>query len=401
MGAFESGRKIVGILVVVAIGQVIGWGTVGLLAVVGREVAADLGMDITAVFAGNSIFYVATGLSAPLLAKAFIRFGARRVMIAGSIIAAPGFVLLSISTGPVSFFAAWIILGIAGSAKLATATYILLNEIVGRAAKRAIGALMLVTGLASSVLWPTTSFLSGVMGWRGTCLVYAALMALVCPPLYVFGLPRFVQRIEETGSSQFPRETKIVRKSTFYLIAAATVLCAFVTFGFGAIMIELLKAEGLSPTQAVTFGSMLGVIQVSARGLDFLGGGRWDGITTALIATTTLVAAILLLMIGGGSHWMIAAFILLYGLGSGALAVARATIPLVFYDSVEFAKATSRIAMPLNLIAAASPPILVGLLSNFGSHALLGFGALCASAALGMLYWLSRRRPSSRPIATS
>ena len=146
---------------------------------------------------------------------------------------------------------------------------------------------------------------------------------------------------------------------------------------------------------------MLGVIQVSARGLDFLGGGRWDGITTALIATTTLVAAILLLMIGGGSHWMIAAFILLYGLGSGALAVARATIPLVFYDSVEFAKATSRIAMPLNLIAAASPPILVGLLSNFGSHALLGFGALCASAALGMLYWLSRRRPSSRPIATS
>ena len=81
MGSLESGRKIIGILVVVAIGQVIGWGTVGLLAVVGREVAADLGMDISAVFAGNSIFYVATGLSAPLLAKAFIRFGARRVMI--------------------------------------------------------------------------------------------------------------------------------------------------------------------------------------------------------------------------------------------------------------------------------------------------------------------------------
>src|SRR4029079_16611595 len=155
--------------------------------------------------------------SAPLLAKAFIRFGARRVMIAGSVIATPGFVLLSISTGPVSFFAAWVILGIAGSAKLATATYILLNEIVGRAAKRAIGALMLVTGLASSVFWPTTSLLSGVMGWRGTCLVYAALMALICLPLYVFGLPRFVERKEEAaGSSRLPDETKIVRKGTFY-----------------------------------------------------------------------------------------------------------------------------------------------------------------------------------------
>jgi hypothetical protein len=162
----------------------------------------------------------------------------------------------------------------------------------------------------------------------------------------------------------------------------------------------LLKAEGLSAAQAVTFGSMLGVIQVSARGLDFLGGGRWDGITTALIATATMVVAILLLMIGG-SYWIIATFILLYGLGSGALAVARATIPLVFYDSVEFARATSRIALPLNLISAASSPILVGLLSNFGSHAMLGLGALCASAALLTLYWLSRHRPAKRLIAVN
>ncbi len=298
-----------------------------------------------------------------------------------------------------SFFAAWVILGIAGSATLATATYILLNEIVGRAARRAIGALMLVTGLASSVFWPTTSFLSGVMGWRGTCLVYAGLMVFVCLPLYVFGLPRHVGAEGGRRFAQVPTDqTRIVRKSTFYLIVSATILCAFVSFGFNATMIELLKAEGLTPAQAVTFGSMLGVIQVSARGLDFLGGGRWDGITTALIATATMVVAILLLMIGGGSYWIIATFILLYGLGSGALAVARATIPLVFYDSAEFARATSRIALPLNLISAASSPILVGLLSNFGSNVLLGLGALCASAALVMLYWLSRHRPVNRPI---
>ena len=250
MRSLESGKKIIGVLVVVAIGQVIGWGTVGLLAVVGREVGADLGMDISAVFAGNSIFYVATGLSAPVLAKAFIRFGARRVMIAGTIVAAPGFVLLSHSTGPASFFAAWVILGTAGSATLATATYILLNEIAGRGARRAIGALMLVTGLASSVFWPTTSFLSDVLGWRGTCLVYAGLMVLVCLPLYTFGLPRRTERKEEVGPLRLSGEPHIVRKSTFYLIVAATVLCAFVTFGFGATMIELLKAEGLSPTQA-------------------------------------------------------------------------------------------------------------------------------------------------------
>ena len=395
MRSLESGKKIIGVLVVVAIGQVIGWGTVGLLAVVGREVGADLGMDISAVFAGNSIFYVATGLSAPVLAKAFIRFGARRVMISGSIVAAPGFVLLSNSTGPASFFAAWVILGMAGSATLATATYILLNEIAGRAARRAIGALMLVTGLASSVFWPTTSFLSGAMGWRGTCLVYAGLMVLVCLPLYTFGLPRYAERKEEAaGSLRLPGEPHIVRKSTFYLIAIGDRIVRFRHFRIRRHHDRAAESGGPVADAGRHLRLDAGRDSGQRPGLDFLGGGRWDGITTALIATATLVVAILLLMIGGGSHWMIAAFILLYGLGSGALAVARATIPLVFYDNVEFARATSRIALPLNLISAASPPILVGLLSNFGSNALLGFGALCASAALLMLYWLSRHRPN-------
>ena len=148
------------------------------------------------------------------------------------------------------------------------------------------------------------------------------------------------------------------------------------------------------PVEAVTFGSMLGVIQVSARAVDFLGGDRWDGITTGLFAGLALPIAMLLLMVSGGSHWTIAAFILLYGLGSGGLAVARATIPLVFYDKAEFAKATSRIALPLNLISAASPPILVGLLTHLGSNMLLGLAMLCSCGALLILLWLSRHRPT-------
>ena len=74
------------VLIVLAIGQIIGWGTVGLLAVVGGQIAAELHMDLSAVFAGSSIFYALMGLCAPILAKPFILFGARRVMIAGTLI---------------------------------------------------------------------------------------------------------------------------------------------------------------------------------------------------------------------------------------------------------------------------------------------------------------------------
>jgi predicted MFS family arabinose efflux permease len=397
-----SGKTMLRVLVVLAIGQVIGWGTIGLLAVVGRQIAADLQMDISAVFAGNSVFYALMGLCAPVLARPFTQFGARRVMIAGTIIGAPGFVLLSLAQGPIQFFVAWMMLGTAGSATLATAAYIMLNEIAGRDAKRGIGAMMLVTGLASSIFWPTTSFLADAVGWRGACLVYAAMLLLLSLPLNYFGLPRRAEPKDDAVTVvASASETPIVHKSTFLLILAALALNAFVAFGLGAVFIELLKTEGLSPTQAVTFGSMLGVIQVSARGLDFLGGGRWDGITTGIFAGGAIPVAMLLLMFGGGSHWMIAAFILLYGMGSGAFAVARATIPLVFYDSAEFTKATSRLAMPLNLISAAAPPVLVSLLTQFGSSALLGVTMMCSCGALLILLWLRRLRPAIGTMAVT
>src|SRR5450631_1855132 len=66
MRLVESGQNIIGVLIVLATAQIIGWGTIGLLTVVGGQVAADLHMDITAVFAGSSVLYVVMGLCAPI-----------------------------------------------------------------------------------------------------------------------------------------------------------------------------------------------------------------------------------------------------------------------------------------------------------------------------------------------
>lgn len=399
MRFLKSDSRLIGVLLVLAITQLVGWGTIGLPAIVGRDLAADLGMSLPAVFAGTSVLYVAMGLCAPWLAKSFARHGARPIMMIGSVVTAPGFVLLSLAREPMLYFTAWIVLGVAGSATLSTGAYIMLNEVAGRQAKSAIGALMLVTGLSNSIFWPATSFLSGHLGWRGTCLVYAAMTLLVSLPLYAFAAPRRRGADCDGGAPAEPAEAPAFARSTFRLVVAAITLNAFVNFGLSAILIELLRAEGLAPAQAIAFGSMLGVIQVSARGLDFLGGGRWDGITTGLVAGTALPVAMLLLMMSEGTTWAVAVFILLYGAGSGAMAVARATIPLVFYDQAEFAKAMSMIALPLNLASAISPPLLVGLLTEFGSRAALGLTFVCSCATVLILVLLGRRRPRTAAAA--
>ncbi|MBV8921435.1 MAG: MFS transporter [Bradyrhizobium sp.] len=409
------------VLIVLAIGQIIGWGTIGLPAVVGRQLAADLGMDIVEVFAGTSVLYLVMGFCAPLLANAFGRHGARRVMIAGAAVATPGFLMLAFSRGEVSYFTAWMILGSAGSACLSTATYILLSEIAGSDAKRSIGALMLMTGLSSTIFWPITALLSAEAGWRVTCLVYAAAMGLVCVPLYMFGLPQrarapvlpravadppmaepaVVGRAADPKSAAPGHGRRKAATSTLYLIIAAISLNAFIAFGLGAVLIELLKSQGLAPAEAIALGSSLGIVQVSARGIDFLGGGRWDGVTTGLFAGAALPVAMLLLMLGQGLHWSIVGFMVIYGLGSGALAVARATIPLVFYDSTSYVAAASRIALPLNLMSAVAPAVLAGVLTRFGADMLLGLALLCSCAALAVLAILSQRRPRLRDTAQS
>ncbi|AWM11177.1 MFS transporter [Bradyrhizobium symbiodeficiens] len=396
MRFLKSDSRLIGVLLVLAITQLIGWATISLPAVVGRDLAADLGLSLPAVFAGNSVFYVTMGLCAPWLGKAFVRHGARNVMMVGTVVMVPGYVVLFFAHDPMLYFAGWVILGMGGSATLSTGAYILLNEIAGRQAKSAIGAVMLVTGLSSSVFWPTTSFLSGHFGWRVTCLVYAAMLILICLPLFAFGTPR--QRVVKEGAGvasklSKPSKAAAIPRSTFNLVVSAITLNAFVQFGLGAILIELLRAEGLAPAQAIAFGSMLGVIQVSARGLDFLGGGRWDGITTGLVAGTALPVAMMLLILSEGAIWAVAVFILLYGAGSGAMAVARATIPLVFYDQTEFAKASSMIALPLNLASALSPPLLAGLLTQFGGRGALGLTFVFSCAAVLILVLLGRRRP--------
>ena len=106
------------------------------------------------------------------------------------------------------------------------------------------------------------------------------------------------------------------------------------------------------------------------------------------------VPVAMLLLLAGGSAWQaVAAFILIYGISSGALAVSRATMPLVFFQKHDYARAASTIALPLNLLAAAAPPVLIGLLDHFGTTTLLLTAAGCSALAYSLLLVLHRLRP--------
>ncbi|MCM2292870.1 MFS transporter [Allorhizobium sp. BGMRC 0089] len=393
-------RKTIISLAVLSVTQIIGWGTLSLPAVSGRQMAAETGLSLPEIFSGNSILYVVMGICAPFLGTYFVRYGARRVMILGTMIMLPGYVLISLAHGPVFYLLGWLVLGVGGSATLTTAAYIQLNEIAGAKAKSAIGALMLLTGLSSSIFWPISWTLSEHFGWRATAQMFSLTLLVCSLPLYLFCLPKFEKPAGLAGTP-VPRRDVTARRfnSVFVMIVSAIALNSFVTFGLAAIMIELLKAIGLSPSEATAFGSLLGVLQVSARGMDFIGGGRWDGISTGITGGCALPLSMLLLLFAPHTHGTIVVFLIIYGLGSGALAVARATIPLVFYEKADYAQASSKMALPLNIISALAAPVLIAVLSSVGIAALLTLTLACSSTALLLLLFLAKARPVS-PVLT-
>ncbi|MCZ4072828.1 MFS transporter [Agrobacterium sp. LMR679] len=177
------------VLFLLALTQITGWGMVSVLPVIATTVATEFQTSLPMIFVGTSVMFVAMGLAAPWTGRAFRRFGPRSVMAAGAGMIAGGLCLLALAPGLLVFWAAWVLIGIAGSMFLTTSAYAYIADYAEDRARSLIGTLMLVTGLAGSVFWPITAFLDGLVGWRATILVYAGIMALVICPLVLIGLP--------------------------------------------------------------------------------------------------------------------------------------------------------------------------------------------------------------------
>lgn len=166
------------------------------------------------------------------------------------------------------------------------------------------------------------------------------------------------------------------------------------TWGFSLTIITLFEGRGLPHGTAVLVASFLGIAALTARVLDFTVGRRWNGLTTGLLAAAALPLSFAVLIFGAGAPAAIA-FVAVYGLASGALAVARSTMPLDLFPAAAYARASSMLALPLNLSFACAPPLFAAILAGPGSDVALWVAtglSLGALVSLSLLVLRHRRR---------
>ncbi|HEU0165928.1 MAG TPA: MFS transporter, partial [Thermomicrobiales bacterium] len=345
-------------VVVLGISQILAWGaTFNLPGVLGRPITNDLDLSLTIVLAGPTVMLVILAMVSWFLTSRFERHGARSIMIGGTILAAIGVMLLALSQNLASYMTAWIVLGFAGAGVLTTAAQIAIAEIAGPRAKQAIGLLALFGALSSPILWPIVNALQATIGWRSTTALLAACLITISLPLLWWALPPSPDSAPETDQMRpgaldsGPARTPL-NSVDFALVAIASAANGFITWGFSLTLVVLFEERQVSRDDAVALASFIGLASLAARALDYLGGRRWSGLTTGVAASLVLPVSYLVLLAGSG-YAVALTFVVLYGLAGGAMAVARSTIPLAIFPRDAYARASARLALPLNLAYAA------------------------------------------------
>jgi predicted MFS family arabinose efflux permease len=360
--------------------QLVCWGvSYYLMGVFGEDIARDLRWSRTMTYGGFAGAVALMGVISPFVGALVDRHGGRRIMTIGSGLMAIGLLGLSQAREPISYFAAWLVMGLAMRMTLYDAAFAALVRIAGPAARAPISQITLLGGLASSVFWPLGHVLAEAFGWRGALVVYAGFAATTAAVHWT--IPDKHYEEAETATAPAP---PLARAGRDHFLAAAlyagmVTLASFLSTGMSAHMIGIMSGLGMSAAAAVWVATLRGIGQSSARLCEVAFGGRLSPLTLGVLATVVLPFSF---MAGTFSGLSIAAgvtFGLVYGGGNGLLTIVRGTLPLVLFDPRGYGALVGRLASASFFASALAPVTYAAIIDAAGEAAALHVSAVVAA----------------------
>lgn len=373
----RSGRRIMA-----ALGptQILAWGTsYYLLTVLAAPIAADTGWSLTLIVGSFSAALLVSGLASPKVGRLISRHGGRSVLAGGAVLMAAGLAIVGLAPNLPAFFAGWLVIGCAMGASLYDPAFSTLGRIYGAAARRPITTLTLFGGFASTVCWPLSAWLVESVGWRGTCLAYAAVQIGFSLPLLMLGLPREgahePQAADQAASGNAVLSVR--QRRMFALLATALVLAGVLVTILSVHLVTLLQAREIGLAAAVSLGMLIGPAQVGGRIIEMALGQRYHPIWTLTAASVLIASGVVLLCLG---FRIPALALVLYGAGNGIWTIARGALPLAMFGPRDYPVLMGKLAMP-SLAAQALAPAIGAFLFDTGGPAWVFALVVCLALA--------------------
>ena len=205
---------------------------------------------------------LAWGIAGPFAGALADRFGAFRVLIAGSLLYAGGLVLMGLSTSGLAFTgSAGLLLGMAQSGT----TYAVVYGVIGRnvaAEKRswAMGVAAAAGSFGQFLMVPTENWLIGHLGWQQALFVLGCVALAIIPLAAGLKEPKFVVNPLQQSLSAALREA--FAYPSFLLLMAGYFVCGFQVVFIGVHMPSYLKDHGLSQDVATGALALIGLFNV-------------------------------------------------------------------------------------------------------------------------------------------
>ncbi|HEV7915325.1 MAG TPA: MFS transporter [Albitalea sp.] len=206
---------------------------------------------------------LAWGVSGPIAGAMADRFGAFRVLIAGSVLYALGLVTMGLATSGLAFTgSAGVLLGLAQSGT----TYAVVYGVIGRNVapdKRswAMGVAAAAGSFGQFLMVPVENWLIGDFGWQQALFILGC-VALAIVPL-AFGLREpSQQKVSGHHQSIAQALREAFAYPSFRWLMAGYFVCGFQVVFIGVHLPSYLRDHGLTPNVATTALALIGLFNV-------------------------------------------------------------------------------------------------------------------------------------------
>lgn len=368
--------------------QTLAWGASYYLpAILAEPMARDLGVATPTVFAAFSVALLLTAALGPAVGRWIDRRGGRPALTASNLLFAAGLVGLALAQGPVTLFAAWLAMGLGMATGLYEAAFAALAAAFGKEARGPITGVALIAGFASTVCWPASAWMEAEIGWRGACLVWAALhLVFALPVNRLLAPPRAAPKASAADATPAPPAADAAWTSAaLAFVFAATWI---VSVGLAAHLPRLLEQAGAAPAAALAAAALVGPAQVGARLLEFGLMRRANPLLSARLACLAHPLGAAALAVFGAPA--AAALTILHGAGNGVMTIAKGTLPLALFGPEGYGLRTGLLMAPARLGQAAAPLGFALLIDAWGAWTFAVTSGLMLAAFVALAALRSR-----------
>lgn len=364
----------------------------------------ELGWSTGTLTGAYSLALLLSGLAAPLVGRWLDRHGPRMLMTAGSVLGA----LLVLAWSRVdtlwAYYLIWALIGLVMATTLYEPAFTTIIHWFDRDRAKALLAVTVAAGFASTIFLPLSAWLVAALGWRSALLILAVLLAVLTVPPHLALLRRRPDdlglmvdgRPPEPDGTAVPATARhrgvelrtALRDPAFWWLAIAFALETFATVAISVHLIAYLTERGDGARFAAAAAGLIGAAQVGARILATLFGNRLSQITlTAMVFALQAVAVVIL--IGWPTRSGVLTAVLLLGAGRGVVTLMRAGLVAEFYGRTNYGAINGTLALFLTG-ARALAPVGAGIAYTLagGYQPVLWAMATCsllAAAAMGQV----------------